>query len=526
MKSLIYCCRVLILLFVFSNAFGASSWLGQRILPVDGAAGDLFGSSVSISGQFAAVGAEQDDSAKGCVYIFKRVAGHWVQTQKLTASDGTSNNFFGRCVCVSGNYLIVGADGVDSYKGAAYIFFYDGTTWSLQEKIVAPDRIASDDFGCSVAMSGNFAIVGASGDDNSRGSAYIFLRNGSDWQYFTKIYETNGSGSDFFGCSVGISGNLAIVGVYGDDDKASNAGSAIVYGFNGTSWIQGTKLIASDGASGDNFGCSVAISGMNAIVGAYNDDNTQSNSGSAYIYKYNSSNYTWSQIKLTPTGVDGGDLFGCAVSINGNNAIVGSEGDGNGSSYIFNLNGSTWSQIQKLIASDGTLSDAFGNSVAIDNLYSISGAYNDDDLGSNCGSAYIFEYVTLGTITLLTPNGGENLVAGSDYDVSWSTTGTIEYVDVSFSTNNGGSWTAVETIPNNGAYTWTIADVNSNSCRLRIRDAGLTGVSDVSNNQFRIYQCRLDFDLTGDCLVDFEDFAELTSKWLMCGDPANPDCLP
>ncbi|HBG26734.1 MAG: hypothetical protein A2Y10_01310 [Planctomycetes bacterium GWF2_41_51] len=525
MKNLI-CCWALVLLMAFSNAFGVSTWLGQKTLPDDGAAGDLFGSSVSINGQFAAIGAEQDDSAKGSVYIFKRVAGTWVKTQKLTASDGTTNNFFGRCVCISGNYLIIGADGVESYKGAAYIYYYDGTSWSLQEKIVATDRTSSDDFGCSVSMSGNFAIVGASGDDSSRGSAYIFQRDGSDWQFIQKISETNGTGSDFFSCSVGISGNLAIVGVYGDDDKTTNAGSAIVYGFNGTSWIQGTKLMASDGASGDNFGCSVAINGLYAIIGSYYDDDPQSNSGSAYIFKYNSSSYIWSQMKLTPTGVDGGDLFGSSVCINGNNAIIGSKGDGNGSSYIFSLNGSTWSQVQKLIASDGALSDAFGNSVAIDGLYSISGAYNDDDFGISSGSAYVFEYVTLGSINLLAPNGGENLIARSDYDISWGTTGTIDYVNISYSTNNGSNWTEIDTVPNNGAYTWMVADVNSNNCRLRVSDAGLTNVNDVSDNQFRIYQCRLYYDLNDDCLVDFKDFAELTSEWLMCGDPANPDCLP
>ncbi|OQA03726.1 MAG: hypothetical protein BWY69_00277 [Planctomycetes bacterium ADurb.Bin401] len=136
MKRLIYCCQALVLLFVFSNAFGASSWLGQRILPDDGAAGDFFGSSVSISGQFAAVGAEQDDSAKGCVYIFKRVAGHWVQTQKLTASDGGANNYFGRCVCISGNLAIVGVYGDDdkgSNSGSAIVYGFNGTSWIISD---------------------------------------------------------------------------------------------------------------------------------------------------------------------------------------------------------------------------------------------------------------------------------------------------------------------------------------------------------------------------------------------------------
>jgi hypothetical protein len=157
-------------------------------------------------------------------------------------------------------------------------------TWLQRQKLLAGDGAASDYFGYSVSISGDFAIAGAYADDDNgsaSGSAYIFEWDGANWSQQAKLLASDGAASDYFGYSVSISGDFAIAGAYGDDDKGSNSGSAYIFKRDGETWSQQQKLLASDGAAGDYFGYSVSISGNKAIAGAYND---VSAAGSAYIF--------------------------------------------------------------------------------------------------------------------------------------------------------------------------------------------------------------------------------------------------
>jgi hypothetical protein len=296
-------------------------------------------------------------------------------------------------------------------------FNFTNSNWLQQQKLTAgTDAGASDQFGFSVSISsdGNTAIVGAwSDDDNGQsnsGSAYIFVRSGSSWTQQQKLTAGADAGaSDYFGWSVSISsdGNTVIVGAYYDDDNGqSNSGSAYIFVRSGSSWTQQQKLTAgADAGAGDYFGQSVSISsdGSTAIVGARrDDDNGQSNSGSAYIFVRSGSSWTQQQ-KLT-AGTDAGasDYFGYNVSISGDGstAIVGAYRDDDngqsdsGSAYIFVRSGSSWTQQQKLTAgTDAGASDYFGWSVSIsgDGSTAIVGAHQDDDNGLySSGSAYIF----------------------------------------------------------------------------------------------------------------------------------------
>jgi len=268
-----------------------------------------------------------------------------MEQQKITASDGASDDYFGYSVSISGDTAIVGAYGNDdkgSYSGSAYVFVRSGTTWTEQQKLTASDGAAYDIFGESVSISGDTAIVGARHDDDkgsSSGSAYVFVRSGTTWTEQQKLTASDGASSDWFGWSVSISGDTAIVGAYLDDDKGSASGSAYVFVRSGTTWTEQQKLTASDGASSDYFGRSVSISGDTAIVGAYQDDDKGSASGSA---------------------------------------------------YVFLRSGTTWTEQQKLTASDGGSVDHFGYSVSISGDTAIVGAYRDDDKGSYSGSAYVF----------------------------------------------------------------------------------------------------------------------------------------
>ncbi|MBN1256230.1 MAG: cadherin domain-containing protein [Planctomycetes bacterium] len=374
-----------------------------KIVSSDGSVGDHFGNSVSISGDYAVVGAVYDDDngeTSGSAYIFKRDAGNWTQEAKLTASDGAASDVFGGSVSISDDYAIVGANGDDdngNNSGSAYIFKRDGTSWTEQAKLTASDGVEYYCFGNSVSISGDYAVVGAYEDEengNGSGAAYIFKRDGTNWTEQTKLAASDAAEYDFFGLSVSISGDYAVVGSYGDDDNGSFSGSAYVFKRDGTSWIQEAKLTASDGAADDYFGQSVSISGDYTVIGANRDDDNGTDSGSAYVFKRDGTSWT-EEAKLTASDGAMNDYFGCSVSISGVYAIVGANGNNDngpdsGSAYIFVRNGTSWTEQIKITASDGAAEDFFG-SVSIFNDIALIGAYGDDDNGSNSGSAYVYD---------------------------------------------------------------------------------------------------------------------------------------
>ena len=218
---------------------------------------------------------------------------------KLTASDAQAFDQFGLGVSISGDTAIVGArfeDEKGAQAGAAYIFERDeggADNWGEVTKLTASDAQADDRFGTSVAISGDTAIVGAFAEDekgSAAGAAYIFERDegGADnWGEVTKLTASDAQARDFFGISVAISGDTAIVGARLEDEKGSNAGAAYIFERNqggADNWGEVTKLTAFDGQAFDLFGISVAISGDSAIVGAFGEDEKGGAAGASYIY--------------------------------------------------------------------------------------------------------------------------------------------------------------------------------------------------------------------------------------------------
>ncbi|MDO8749562.1 MAG: prepilin-type N-terminal cleavage/methylation domain-containing protein [Dehalococcoidia bacterium] len=381
-----------------------------KLTASDGAANDKFGYSVAISGDTAVVGARFDDFGgnidQGSAYVFVRSGSAWSQQAKLTASDGAAYDKFGGSVAISGDTIVVGAFAADvggnTYQGSAYVFVRSGGAWSQQAKLTASDGAAHDHFGLSVAISGDTAVVGANGADvggnTAQGSAYVYVRSGGAWSQQAKLTASDGAARDEFGLSVAISGDTAVVGAYSADVGSNgNQGSAYVFVRSGGAWTQQAKLAASDGAVSDWFGFSVAISGDTAVVAAKTDDvGSNADQGSAYVFVR--SGTTWSQqAKLTASDGAAEDYFGVSVAISGDTAVVGAYWDDvgsnteQGSAYLFLRSGGAWSQQAKLTASDGAVSDYFGVSVAISGDTAVVGAHGDD-VGSNTdqGSAYVF----------------------------------------------------------------------------------------------------------------------------------------
>ncbi len=381
----------------------------QKGIADDGKVDDFFGSSVSISGDYAVIGAYGDDVAnvdQGSAYIFRRIGSSWSQVAKLTASDGAASDNFGRSVSISGDYAIIGADmddvGDNTNQGSAYIFKRSGNSWTQEAQLTASDGALYDFFGKSVSISSDYVVIGAWGDDiganMNQGSAYIFKRIGSSWSQEAKLTAADGAVDDFLGYSVSIAGDYAVIGSYGDDIGAIvDQGSSYIFKRSGILWTQEAKLTAADGATNDFFGYSVSMAGDYVIIGAFGDDiGTFANQGSSYIFKRNG--ILWPQeAKLIASDGTAGESFGISVSISGDYVVIGPDEDdiepnaNQGSAYIYKRNGTSWIQESKFTASDGASSDFFGNSVSISGDYAIIGAWVDD-VGSNTnqGSVYFF----------------------------------------------------------------------------------------------------------------------------------------
>ena len=380
----------------------------QILYASDAAASDHFGWTISLSGDYAIVGAYNKNSATGAAYIYTRntSTGVWGDEQKIQASDKAGSDYFGYSVSLSGDYAIVGAYGEDtggSQAGAAYIYKRNASTgvWGDEQKIQASDKASSDYFGWSVSLSGDYAIVGAYNKNSATGAAYIYTRNTSTgvWGDEQKIQASDKAGSDYFGYSVSLSGDYAIVGAYGEDTGGSAAGAVYIYTRNTSTGVWGDeqKIQASDKAGSDSFGKSVSINGDYAIVGAYRKD---SYTGAAYIYTRNGT--TWSeQQKIEASDKAVGDEFGWSISINSNYAIVGAwrkddtGGTDAGAVYIFERSGTTWTEVKRITASDGQADDNFGYSVAIDGTNVFVGARDEDTKGSDAGAAYVYKKVNV-----------------------------------------------------------------------------------------------------------------------------------
>jgi hypothetical protein len=349
----------------------------NKITASDGAGDDLFGTSMAVGNGRIVVGATGDDDngdSAGSAYIFDLEG---TQLAKITASDGTSYDYFGISVAIGNGRIVVGAyrdDDNGSDSGSAYIFDLDGTQLA---KITASDGAVNDNFGNSVAIDNGRIVVGANGDESNKGSAYIFDLDGTQ---LAKITASDGGTGDNFGRSVAIGNGRIVVGVTGDNNYS---GSAYIFDLDGT---QLAKITASDGAANDSFGYSVAVGNGRIVVGAWGDDDNGDSAGSAYIFDLDGTQLA----KITASDGAEYDYFGYSVAVGNGRIVVGVTGDNNysGSAYIFDLNGT---QLAKITASDGGTGDNFGTSMAIGNGRIVVGARGDDDNGSDSGSAYIYE---------------------------------------------------------------------------------------------------------------------------------------
>ena len=406
-----------------------------KLLPDDGDNNDIFGNTVDIDGDTVVVGAPWDEdngSSSGSAYVFVRSVTVWSQQEKLLPSDGAASDQFGSSVSISGDTVIVGAQydadqGDDS--GSAYVFVRSGGVWSQQAKLLASDGAEDDNFGHAVSVDGDTAVVGAWYNDNianHSGAAYVYVRNVTTWSEQAKLLPTATTINKYLGVSVSISGDTVVAGSSGDDDNGSSAGAAYVYVRDLDVWSLQEKLVPADCAASDACGKSVGVSGDLVVVGAHQHDNTLEDTGCAYAYVRTGS--AWSQeAKVLPVSILPDDEYGKAVAIDSDTAVIGAPGaDDNGlesgAAFVFVKSGSVWSHEAKLLAPDGEAGDAFGTAVDIDVDTAVIGAVGDDETASDAGAVYVFNR-TAGTWYFGQKVRATDGIAGHDFGGSVSVSG-------------------------------------------------------------------------------------------------------
>jgi hypothetical protein len=412
-----------------------------RLLASDGVGLDSHGFSVAISGDYAVVGAPADqvgtNPRQGSAYVYVRAGSTWTQQQKLTAGDGRDSDEFGYAVAIGGDTIFVGRHFTQTgtparTRGVVYVFTRSGTTWTqAPTPLTASDTADADLFGSSLAYDNGTLVVGAlqktNGSTLFRGAAYVFTGSGGTFTEQAKLLSNDGGFADFFGFSVAVSGDTAVVGAPGlnGGGSANGRGWAYVFTRSGPAWSQQQKLQASDGATNDAFSYSVGVSGDTAIIGARADMiGSAGEIGSAYIFQRTGTAWAEAQKLTAAEPTPRNDFFGNGVAIKGDTIAVGSPAHevlpgiaNHGAVYVYNRSGATWTRQQKLIHSDAS-SDALGQAVAFDGNSIIAGAPSKN--GSR-GAAYVFAFVQNGSVRLTADDGASGDRLGTSVAIAGDT---------------------------------------------------------------------------------------------------------
>ncbi len=413
--------------YVFQRDHGGVNNWGQvaKITAEDSGSPSSFGSAVAIHADTAVIGAPNDEDggvSSGSAYVFNRNEGGanaWGQTTKITPTDGEDGDWFGAAVTIDGDTAVIGAqweDATGPYFGAVYVFGRNegGTdAWGQIDKVVPTDGSDLQQFGSTASISEDTILVGArydSGVGTNTGSAFVFRRDQggpNTWGQVAKISPAGNGDGDYFGSSVSISGDTAVVSARWDDDNGADSGAAYVFqrDLGGPdAWSEVAKIGASDATTDDSFGFAVSISGDTVAAGAPGTGYPGESTGSVYLFaRDQGGSGAWGESAKQdcPSALTAESVrFGSSVSVDFDTAIVGapnsyfSNHQDPGSAYLFardRTSSNAWGLITKLNPADGDPGDEFGTSVSISGDTAIVGAPRDDDVVYTSGSAYIFQ---------------------------------------------------------------------------------------------------------------------------------------
>ncbi|MGH8174587.1 MAG: hypothetical protein ACREPX_15715 [Rhodanobacteraceae bacterium] len=322
----------------------------------------------------------------------------WLE-QKTTASDGASNTYYGTAAVVEGSTAVIGAYGDTNFTGAAYVLKKTGTAWTEVQKLTADDGLGGDEFGYRAVLAGSTLMITAFtatvGGVASQGAAYFFDDESGTWVQTQKLVADDGALFDNFGTAAAMYRDIAIIGAIGAMTGDSGPeGAAYVFKRAGTTWTQTQKLIADDAVAYDNFGFAAAISGNIAFVSAVTAA-VEGQNGRGAVYVFARSNGTWSQVdKLTASDGASGDNFGSSIAFDGTTLLIGAPAHANrGAVYAFTDVGGTWTESLTLTADDGLNGDYFGQNIALkDSSVLIAADIATIEGDSSRGSGYLFRF--------------------------------------------------------------------------------------------------------------------------------------
>jgi cell division septation protein DedD len=271
--------------------------------------------------------------------------------------------------------------------------------WIQETKLTANDAAAQDWFGRSVSLDGNRALVGANRNDEGgqdAGAAYVFEFDGNAWRQTQQLIAEDAGDGDRFGVDVSLDGARALVGAPLSDEGGQDAGAAYVFEFDGNAWRQTQRLTAEDTAAGDRFGGEVSLDGARALVGASRNDEGGQDAGAAYVFEFDGNAWRQTQQLIAEDAFPGGQ-FGAELSLDGSRALVGANesnvtAEKAGLVYVFEFDGNAWRQTQRLTPTDAAAGDRFGEGVSLDGSRALVGASRKNVTAPAAGAAYVFEF--------------------------------------------------------------------------------------------------------------------------------------
>jgi hypothetical protein len=354
-----------------------TAWSEQKVTASDGRANTYFGTAAAVDGPFALIGAYGDSNHHGAAYIETKTGSIWTETQKIIADDGLAGDEFGYRVAIQPDRIFVTAYnatiGGNTAQGSAYVFEPVPGSWTQVQKLTADDGAVFDNFGQAIAVDGDVLVIGANGatigDQGAQGAAYVFVNDGTSWTQRQKLIADDGDMVDNFGVSAAIGLETIFIGSpYAAVNGHANQGAVYVFQSSASGWTQVDKLTASDGAANDSFGMSMSLDGTTLVIGATGTDGH----GAAYVFLgFNGTSWKETQ-KLVADDAGSGDNFGDAIGISGSDVLIAADvatvdGDtSRGAGYLFTESGGIWTQTHKFVASDGTTDDFLGAAAAYD----------------------------------------------------------------------------------------------------------------------------------------------------------------
>lgn len=326
------------------------------------------------------------------------------QAQCELAKFFSSDTGFGRSVSLTSQWAVVGAPGsvIDNTPGSCHVFAFNGRSWNPGVRLVAADAVDSNQFGTAVAALPSWIFAGASRDSELApiaGAVYVFQLVGGVWTEVDKLTALGGSAQDRFGSAVAARDDILVVGNPRDDAACPgcDSGAAHVFRLEQGVWLEEQKLVAVDAMPDARLGSAVAVADGIVVLGAPEDSTSLFEAGSVYVFRNVGGIWAQEQ-KLTASDASDGALFGTAVAATSTRIVVGApEQDSAGAAYVFEFDGTSWNETEKLTAQDGASGDVFGRSVTVSSAgIGVGAPAEDNDMSS--GAVYLYAEDGMGTL--------------------------------------------------------------------------------------------------------------------------------